>query len=228
MKAITTTGIVQGIREESSSVYTLLINPEEPLDFAPGQFCFLYFEREGKMKAKAYSVASLTNDVLEFCIKRVEGGYMSNKLRTLQKGDVVKIGGPYGFFVVEPVERDVIFMATGTGICPMRPMIRKILDEHPKTTITLIFGVRTQEDILYRKEWEVLAQDHTNFNFVPVLSREDWNGEQGHVQDVVEKYWKGDVVDFYVCGLFPMVDEVKALLLEKGVPKERIHSERYV
>ena len=115
--AIRTTAEVVEIRDETASVYTLIVKTREIIPFEAGQFFFIHMERDGQKKAKAYSVANTPGSTtLEFCIKRVEGGYASNKLYTLKKGEVIDINGPYGFFVVKEVKRPVVFLATGTGI----------------------------------------------------------------------------------------------------------------
>ena len=90
--------------------------------------------------------------------------------------------------------------------------------------ITLIFGVRTKTDLLYHNEWIQLV---SKINYIPLLSRETWDGEQGHVQDILNKIDLQDA-DFYICGLPKMVTETKNLLLEKYVPKEKIHHEIFV
>lgn len=229
MAAKTLHAVVEQVRDDAPSIYTLFLKPEEKVSCEPGQFFFIYNEEAGKIHAKAYSLANAPEEeVLEFCIKRVENGFMSNRLYHLQKGERMKISGPYGFFTLHPVERDVVFVATGTGISALRPMMHRIFQEGTERQVTLIFGVRTQQDILYRKEWEKLERKNSNFRFLPVLSKEVWEGERGYVQDTLLRQWKDDERDFYICGLFPMVDAVKKLLLERGIDARRIHAERYV
>ena len=226
---ITTDAIVKAVRDESPTVYSLIVKPKESISFEPGQFFFIDLERDGKKTAKAYSAASMPDeDCIEFCIKRVENGFASNTLYSLKEGDKIGINGPYGFFTLQETGRQIFFLATGTGVSPFRPMIKTLLKKKTKHDVWLIFGVGTQRDILYRKEFEDLAKKNKNFHFIPVLSREQWNGDKGHIQDVVLKYAKDLDADYYICGLHIMVDQMKILLLENGVDKERIHLERYV
>ena len=228
MAAVTLQATVQDIRVDTPTVYTLIVTPQQPVTYQPGQFFFIYTTDHVRLRAKAYSVANMPGSKhLEFCIKRVDGGYMSNKLHTLTKGETITIGGPYGFFTLQPVQRDVIFIATGTGLSAIRPMIHTIFTQGTQKNITLLFGVRTQQDLLYREEWEQLAAQHPNFHFIPTLSKEPWQGHHEYVQDLLPRYWKGEDVDFYICGLPPMVDTAVSILHAKGVKKERIHLERY-
>jgi ferredoxin-NADP reductase len=220
---------VQEVRDDTPSVYTLVVKAEEALHFEPGQFFFIYSTREGRKAAKAYSVASLPGqNILEFCIKRIDNGFMSNKLYKLKKGYKLEINGPFGFFTLQQPKRPLVFLATGTGIAALRPMINTLCKQGNKQEIHLLFGIRTQEDILYRKEFEELAKDHKNFHFIPVLSKEQWQGHHGHIQHVLWKVVKDSNADYYICGLAPMVDDVKRVLSVAGIPEEQIHLERYV
>ncbi len=225
---ITTTATVRTIRNESPSVYSLIVKPDARISFEPGQFFFINLERDDGKIAKAYSAASMPDEeFIEFCIKRVENGFASNTLYSLKNGDKIGIKGPYGAFKLQDTTRPTFFLATGTGVTPFRPMIKTLLKKNAKHDIWLIFGVRTQKDILYRKEFEELAEKNKSFHFIPVLSTEQWEGEKGHIQDVIWKHAKNIDADYYICGLHIMVDQMRALLLERGVEKERIHLERY-
>lgn len=227
--AIHTTATIQDIREESPSVYTLVVQTKEIIPFEPGQFFFIHMERDGRKIAKAYSAANVPGTtILEFCIKRVDGGYASNRLYHLKKGESIDINGPYGFFVLKEVTRPAVFLATGTGISALRPMIHTIFAQETNHDIWLFFGVRTQRDILFRKEFEDLSKKHKNFHFIPVLSKEEGQGENGYVQQILWKHIKNPDADYYICGIFTMVDEVKHMLVTAGIPQERIHAERYV
>ena len=84
--------------------------------------------------------------------------------------------------------------------------------------------------MLYRDEWKRLAQDHTNFLFWPTLSRPHlgWRGRAGHVQaHLMEAVGERRDLDVYVCGLEAMVDDVRALLKNKGFDRQRIIHEKY-
>jgi len=220
---------VKEVRDDTDSVYTVIVEPEKKVAFEPGQFFFIYAQKDGQLKAKAYSVANNPEDEhIEFCIKRVEKGFMSNRLYRLTAGENITLGGPYGFFTLKESSKDLIFVATGTGVSAIRPMIHRLLNQGAQQQLHLLFGVRTQHDILFRKEFEKQAKQHENFHFIPVLSREQWQGEQGYVQDVLKKYWNKRDAEFYLCGLYPMIDTVNMMLLDHGIHKDHIHLERYV
>jgi len=126
-----------------------------------------------------------------------------------------------------------VFIATGTGIAPFRGMLHWLLaeqDRHENRTLSLLFGVRTESDIYYRDEFEQLAKQHQNFQFLPTLSRgsAEWPGLRGYVQDHLPAI-VGDRKDMhaYVCGLDKMVSANRALLKNLGWDRKQIFYEKY-
>lgn len=206
------------------------------LEFYAGQFVSLEVPRDGGQEARPYSIASAPHDRKSFdlCLNRVEGGYVSNHLCDLAAGATVDLNGPHGSFVVSPpIEQDLVFIATGTGIAPIRGMLAEILNarEEPPHDVWLIFGVRHSETILYRSKFENWAAQHPRFHFLPTLSRPsaDWRGKTGYVQEHLREIFAGRK-DFkaYICGLKAMVDEVRFILKEEfGLDRRQIRFEKY-
>jgi ferredoxin-NADP reductase len=204
--------------------------------FAAGQFISLTLARDGQEYTRAYSIASppRADGRFDLCLNRVPGGFFSNYLCDLACGAEMEFTGPHGFFTVEqPVRRDLVFIATGTGIAPIRGMLIDLFAREPKCPhqISLLFGVRYPETILYREEFERMAREHRNFHFVPTLSRppETWHGATGYVQQQLRKGFAGRQ-DFaaYLCGLKAMVDDVRGILKKEfGLDRKRIRYEKY-
>jgi ferredoxin-NADP reductase len=206
------------------------------LNFRAGQFLSLQLARDGETLTRAYSIASAPggDGRFDLCLNRVAGGYVSNYLCDLAPGAEIEFTGPHGFFFVEPpVTTDLVFIATGTGVAPIRGILhdlfRRRLDADRE--IWLLFGVRYPETILYREEFDRLAADHPNFRFVPTLSRApgDWPGARGYVQEQLRQRLAGRR-DFtaYLCGLKAMVDDVRRILkTEFGLDRRRIRYEKY-
>jgi NAD(P)H-flavin reductase len=205
-------------------------------EFYAGQFVSLKVPRNGQEEARPYSIASAPRGDARFdlCLNRVERGYVSNYLCDLAAGAAVDINGPHGSFVVaHPLEQDLVFIATGTGIAPIRGMLSELFNskELPAHQIWLLFGVRHPETILYRDEFESLAAKFPHFHFVPALSRPpaDWQGKTGYVQEQLRQIFTGRK-DFkaYICGLKAMVDEVRFILKEEfGLDRKQIRFEKY-
>ncbi len=170
---------------------------DEPFRFAAGQYLSI---RYGD-RTRAYSIASSpTHDETELCIRRVPDGRLSPQLcDTLEVGDRLSVRGPSGHLLLEdPSERDMAFLATGTGVAPLKSMIEYIFDTGRDTydgtprDVWLFLGAAWQDDLPYHGEFRDLSVEHENFHYVPCLSREPWltawPGETEYIQDALLKY----------------------------------------
>jgi ferredoxin-NADP reductase len=204
--------------------------------FVPGQWLSVKANTsDGEEITRAYSIASppSKNGHFAFCLNRVQDGFMSNFLCNLCEGAKISFQGPFGDFVLRPPLRDTVCIATGTGIAPFRSMLHWLLaesDRHQERGFWLLFGVRCEEDIYYREEFERLAAEHANFHFLPTLSRagSEWKGLRGYVQQHL-----GEVVGMrtdmhaYICGLDKMVKANRELLKSLGWDRTSIRYEKY-
>ena len=159
-----------------------------------------------------YSVASWPNGTnkFELIITYLKGGAMSEYLFNEAKvGDEFIYRGPMGSFILpEKIDRDIFFISTGSGISPFRSMINYVAENGIETKdIKLFFGTRTQEDICYWDEMKLLEQIVPNFEFIPVLSREEWKGKTGYVHehylDLIDN--RKDKPLIYYCGWDRMI-----------------------
>jgi ferredoxin-NADP reductase len=203
------------------------------MDFQAGQFVQMFIPQPDKVRRTSYSIASPPKhrDFFELCVTLVDGGKSSTFLHGLNPGDTVQAMGPLGRFTLpEPLPRDIVFIATGSGIAPFRSMIHDLVDKRTSRKIYLVFGNRFIEDILYRDEWEALARQHPEFQALFTLSRgqPEWTGPRGYVQDQIDKFVPDPLhKDYYICGLVKMIEGVSDKLKALGVPPERINFERY-
>ena len=221
---------VQLLTETTKHFEFEVLGPK-PLDFTAGQFVSLYVQRDGAEDNRAYSIASAPRrGGFDLCLNRVPGGFFSNYLCELAPGATINFEGPFGFFVPQPSPRDSVFVATGTGVAPIRGMLQELFSHGCERQIWLIFGVRYAETILYRQEFEALAAEHPNFHFWPTLSRPkaDWGGRRGHVQEHVERLVaERPDLNVYLCGLKAMVDDVRQRLKARGFDRKQIRYEKY-
>ncbi len=217
-------GNLTRIEEVNKTVRRFWLKPNEEIKFDPGQFVTMDLPiSEKRLKRwRSYSIASNPAEKeLEFIIVNLEGGLGTDYLfDTIKLGDVIKFKGPSGTFVApQNPTQDIVMICTGTGVAPFRPMIYDLL-ENQKTQkhIHLIFGTRFQDGILYKEEFQKLADAHENFTYDICLSREDVKGmNKGYVHDIyMEKYnSKREDVRFYLCGWSIMIDEAVANLFAK-------------
>lgn len=203
----------------------------KPFEFTAGQFVSLYVQRDGAEDNRAYSIASAPNaNRFDVCLNRVPGGYFSNYLCDLAPGATIDFEGPFGFFVAGPAPRNSVFVATGTGIAPIRGILQGLFSRGCLQNLWLIFGVRYATTILYRQEFEALAARHPNFHFWPTLSRPEagWSGRRGHVQEHVEQLVAEQPdLQVYLCGLKAMVDDLRLRLKARGFDRKQIRYEKY-
>jgi len=202
-------------------------------DFIPGQFIMVEVPKEGeKPVRKPYSIASppYFKDKIELCIKLVEGGHVSHWFFGLKEEDEIEVQGPLGVFKLkDPLPEHLLFVATGTGIAPLRSQFLQLLHEGYDKKISFIFGNRYEWEMPFHDELLALAEKYPNFEYIPTLSRaEDWTGEKGYVQEIIKKNFsqaQGRAV--YICGLVPMVNDLKDCLEGLGYGKEVIHFEKW-
>jgi len=208
-----------------------LVNPPT-LEFKAGQFVILNAPKDGQIVKRAYSIASPPHEqgALEFCIQHVEAGVASTYLWQLKEGDAVSLSGPHGKFLLkEPFDYDPVFIALGTGVAPLRAMIKHLLHLNVPREIWLLFGCRYEHALLYESEFRAMARLRPNFHYIPTVSRpKDWHGEIGHVQQTFQKY----IADhsnkkMYLCGWLEVVKAVCNDLENYGVPKEKLNYEEW-
>jgi len=210
------------------------------LEYAPGQFVSFSASLDGKTITRAYSLASApssdatSNSHFELCLNRVDGGRMSPLLFAMQPGESIEMRAPLGMFVLRQPPRDSLFVATGTGIAPFRAMLQAHFTQSALNQagpgITLLFGVRYESHLMYRAEFEAMAKTFPQFLFWPTLSRPDdqWKGRTGHVQaHLAEALGPRRDLDIYLCGLKPMVDDVRTILKGMGLDRKQIFYEKY-
>ena len=179
--------------------FEFVVEDVDEFPYTSGQFVSTVApDANGKQQTRAYSIASAARaNRFDLCVNRVEGGFFSNHLADLTDlppGGKVKMHGPHGHFVLHSPITDSIFIATGTGIAPMRGFAQWLFpedgsDRSEGKDIWLVYGTRYESELYYREEFEALAAKHPNFHYITTLSRADesWTGLRGYVQDHVAR-----------------------------------------
>jgi ferredoxin-NADP reductase len=212
-------------KELTPSVFSLHFTSSEEISFLPGQFLSFFVPKPepGRNWRRSYSIASPPeNKILDFCIKRVEKGPGTLYLDNLKVGDTCRSIGPYGQFYYESGKKNV-FIATGTGLAPMRSMVLSEAFKKESPEALVLLGVTESSEILYQN-------DFAHCDFVSCLSREKKQDHfSGRVTDFLRQTSKIDWAQshFYLCGNGAMISEVKSILFEKKVEKNYIHHEAY-
>jgi ferredoxin-NADP reductase len=225
---------------------------EQNFSFDAGQFVSMVAtDGNGKHQTRAYSIASAPRaNRFDLCLNRVENGFFSNLLCDLEPGATAQFHGPHGLFVLKPPLVDTILIATGTGIAPMRGFVEHLFpseneDRTEGKHFWLMYGTRHDTEIYYQRFFEKAAAEHSNFHYLPTLSRphEGWEGLRGYVQthvrqilqdrsqmpaeDIRDPAGSGPGMRAYICGLNEMVSANREQLKELGWDRKQIHFERY-
>ena len=226
---------LEGSRELALNVrhFDFSVPGLERLDFAAGQFVSLSHEIGGKQITRAYSIASAPGGGNRFslCLNLVVDGRFSPFLFAMRPGESVAMQGPLGTFTLREPSRDMIWVATGTGVAPFRGMLdawRSL--PNPRGRVALVFGVRHEASLLYRDEFAEAAESLPDFEFHPTVSRPttEWTGLAGHVQrHVIDAIGPRRDVHVYICGLKAMVDDLRAQLKALGFDRRQLIYEKF-
>lgn len=203
--------------------------PEKKLDFKPGQYMLLAKEgfslraRPSELKWSSYSIASSPKEKeLEFAYTiRWSGGFTQHLAETLKEGSQLQLKGPFGNFFLKQNQRENLLIATGAGITPIMSMLRTLVPQ--KAPCTLYYGFRTSEHCFFQEELKELA----NLPFLRLFFATSREGDRCYVQDLLKAAALPQEAEAYICGNPKMVKEVRDLLLEKGLPQERINAEQW-
>jgi CDP-4-dehydro-6-deoxyglucose reductase, E3 len=209
-----------------------LVSPTEVV-FRAGQFISFEIHLPGAAHpvTRPYSIASPPRQSrrLTLLFNRVIGGPGSGFLYGLGRGDEVQFKGVAGMFHLhDDAGRDRLFVATGTGIAPIRSMLLDLLDRAGGGATTLFWGVRSERDLYWQDELQALARAHAGFSFRMTLTRPtaDWGGDTGRVTRLVEAHVASVAgLAAYVCGNARMIADVTAILRRKGLCP--IYREKY-
>lgn len=221
----------------------------QPLRFQPGQFVQIHFHYDdGSATKRSYSVATVDGGNassgvaeaarIEIAVSYVDGGAATRLLAALQPGETVEASGPYGRFCLQPtdVHPRYLLLATGTGVTPYRamlPQIKQLLADSNREVV-LLYGARSEAELLYGEEFEAFARENPRFTFHSCLSRQPRpvprpHDRAGHVQNVLAELAPSAERDIaYLCGNPNMVDAAFAALKDYGLPVAQIRREKYI
>lgn len=221
---------VKEIIWDSPDVFSLIVKSEQNFSFKPGQFCFLRLNKKGLYARHPFTISSGPEDeYLSFTIKN--SGRFTKSASQLKEGEEVIIDGPFGIFTIGNKEekKDLVFIAGGVGITPFMSMIKYFLSKNEKPNVILLYGVRTEKDLIFRKQLDEIKESW--FKKIYILSEEknSQNFEFGFVDESFIKKYVKDIKNslFYVCGPEIMKEKIIKILKNLGVKKKDIKIESF-
>ena len=206
------------------------------LAFKPGQFISLLLPIAGETLIRPYSIASSPEEgnLLEICLNLVPDGPGSHYLFARTVGEILHFTGPWGTFVFDqPPQAECVFIADGTGIAPIRPMIRRALASEHQFPVRLLYSALQESDLLYRQEWAAYARACPWFIFMPLLRNpaNSRSGLHGSLVEYVERRYISEDSDrsrhFYICGVGQQVTELRDLLRRAGYQRRAVQYEKW-
>ncbi|HHX73780.1 MAG TPA: 2Fe-2S iron-sulfur cluster binding domain-containing protein [Firmicutes bacterium] len=232
--------VVEFIKDASPTAkhLRLRLSDGQKIKFKAGQYIQLTappYPGNPEAVFRAYSLASspAEQEAIELIIGYKETGIVTVYVhKHLAVGDKVAFNGPFGDFYLRDSDAEIILVAAGTGIAPIRSILYQIRDEQIQRKTTLFFGARTEDDLICAGDMYEFEKTIHDFTYRPVLSRvgEDsaWQGDRGRVTDSIEKYLPdGDNKEAYLCGSPAMVQSSLAALLKKGFKEDRIFFDKF-
>jgi len=212
----TVTTRVVALNRLSDTGYELILE-REGITFRPGQLINIHGRNH--LEDRSYTVCSGDREErLTILFRLVPSGILTPQLAALKAGSSINISGPYGEFTVRDPLRPLVFFATGTGVAPCRAYRQS----YPDIRITLVHGVRTEQDLFYRDEFNRIP-------YIPCLSG-DANAQNvfhGRVTDFAGTNTFDENSHYYLCGANEMIYAMQELLEKRGVARSCIFTEAY-
>jgi ferredoxin-NADP reductase len=206
------------------------------VEFKTGQFITVAWpDTPGYKRAYSLSSCALDRGFFDVTIKR-EGKMGARIVDWAKEGDKLLVLPPTGKFlpVFDPPGKHLICLAGGSGVTPFRGFVREATRRGLDTRITILYSVRTTNDIIFEQEFRELAQANTEFNFYVTCTRlhpdDRWTGRRGRI---TPEWLREQIQDpsntyFYACGPNPLVDFAEHLVMKDlGFPKEQIRTEKW-
>jgi predicted ferric reductase len=232
---------VEGVVPERGNICTIVLKPSrlrtrrfDGFTFEPGQFAWISVDKSPfAITRHPFSISSSAEKTERVALSIKAAGDFTRKISRLEPGATAYLDGPHGAFTMDRHDGPgFVFIGAGVGITPLMSMLRTMADRNDLRPCYLFFGNREWEGIAFREEIEEL-KGRLNLEVVHVLSRppEGWEGEEGRIgaamlaRHLPERYQR---LQYFICGADPLMDAAEDALVRLGVPKRRVHSERFV
>lgn len=217
------------VRETADAVSLVLDVPERcssKFRYQAGQFLTLRVNVGGQELKRCYSMSSApAEDDLQITIKRDPGGVVSNWLNdTAAEGVEIQAAPPEGRFVLRDTSDEVVAFAGGSGITPIMSLVRTALASSSRR-IRLFYANRSRESVIFADALDRLAANHADRLVITHHIDDDCGVVTA---SAIDSFIAGTgSADYYICGPGPFMDTVEDTLLGSGVPRERVHLERF-
>jgi CDP-4-dehydro-6-deoxyglucose reductase len=223
---------IHSLQKLASDVLKVVLRlpPNATFTFLPGQYIDV-IAHGGTRRSYSLATANSAEKLLELHIRAVPGGVMSEYwFERAKVDDLLRLSGPLGtFFLRNVTGLDLVFLATGTGIAPVKAILEGMENMPIKSrphSVAVYWGGRTSKDLY----WDVTSS-FAQYRYVPVLSRGEggWSGVRGYVQQaLIADLPNLAKTAVYACGSDIMIRSAREVLLNAGLPEQRFLSDAFV
>jgi Na+-transporting NADH:ubiquinone oxidoreductase subunit F len=231
---------VTSLRDLAHDMREVTLELLEPrtMPFKAGQYVQFMIpgtENDFQPMYRAYSVASApsSSGLLTLVLGKVPGGVCSSYVfERLRAGERVTVNGPFGQFFIRDSDREILLVAGGSGMAPLRGILMDLEENGVSRAATYFFAARSARDLFYVEEMRALEKALPAFRFVPVLSNprpaDDWKGERGGIASALNRLLPSlSHHEAYLCGSPGMIDASISVLKAKGLPDELIFYDKF-
>lgn len=228
-------GRIERILDRAADVRSVFMHIENQTlpAFAPGMFISVSIPLGDEVRVRPYTIASNYEDgePLELVLDRVPNGHGSAWLFDRRVGDEFDFTGPFGLFTLtEQPQAELIFMAEGTAIAPIRPMLHRMLKQPLTHPIRLLYAASSTEHLLYHTEFEAWQNRLADFEYTTIIEK---SRSQGYLRllEQAQRRWGQSNLDrsrsFYICGIGHGIIEIRDLLRNAGYERRAVHYEKW-
>lgn len=227
---------VIAMEDLSPSIKGIRLELDRPMQFQAGQYVNLNLP--GVEGSRAFSIANSPTkpNYIDLHVRLVPDGKGTSWIHNqMQEGDELKISGPYGqFFVRKSDDKDIVFIAGGSGLSSPLSMITELLEAGDQRQIYLFQGARNLAELYKKEHLEGLANQYSNFHYIPALNEpleaDVWQGFNGFVHEAAKNHFDGRLAGHkaYLCGPPPMIDAAITVLMQGRVFEADIHMEKFL
>ena len=223
---------ITDIITRTSDIKSFRFNRPPGFEYKAGQYIFIKLKVNGNMVSKPFTISSspTEKDHIEFT-KKLTGHDFSNVLNSIKIGELVGIEGPYGKMTFEVEHERIALLCGGIGITPMISICKYCTDKHLNNKITLVSSNKTEKDIIFNDELELMQQQNDHLKVIHTLTRptNEWDGYSGRICEEIIVNEIPDYKDciFYICGSPLMVASMVSILHALMIPDQQINIENF-
>lgn len=231
---------VESITDLTYDIKEVCFRLDQPADmpFKTGQYIQLEtqpYPGQREVVSRAYSISNQSNDntTIETIIRLVPKGICTTWIfKHLQIGQDVIFNGPHGEFTLSDTQKEMVWIAGGSGMAPFWSMIRHMKANNIARKTTYFFGAVQKRDLFLTDQLRQLESELDWFTYVPALSSpadsDNWDGQTGLITEVVGRCVPNQAqVEVYLCGSPGMIDAAIKVIKRKGITNENIFYDKF-